>query len=86
MSSDILARVEALGKKARELFGKGHVLRAAENYGRAAEAARALGEDNLVPVSLQLQQVNMHACFAVNALIVGRCLDTRSSCALLRTP
>ena len=59
MASDILARVEAFDTKADELCNKGHLLRAAENYGRGAEAARALGADNLVTVHLQLRQCAM---------------------------
>ena len=54
--SDILARVETFEKKASELFDKGHILRAAENYGRAAAAARALGVDNLVALQMELLQ------------------------------
>ena len=59
MSSDIIASVHALAEKALELSNKGHVLRAAENYGRAAEAARALGADNFATAFLQLQQGTM---------------------------
>ena len=53
MSLDIFTQVEAFAAKATDLVKKGHLLRAAENYGRA-EAARALGEDNLVKVDMQL--------------------------------
>ena len=70
MSSDILARVEALQEKANELCDKGHLLRSAENYGRAAEAARALGADNLVMLHLQMRQGSMlggHAVLAPSA-------------------
>ena len=56
MSADILARAHALYAKAEELSNKGHLLRAAENYGRAAEAALALGADNLVSLHMQLMQ------------------------------
>ena len=66
MSSDTLARMHAFYIKADELADKGHLLRAAENFSRAAEAARALGEDNLVTVRMQLQQSNMLACYVVN--------------------
>ena len=59
MSSDIIARVNAFNDKADELAKKGHLLRAAENFGRAAEAAGALGADNLVTVHMRLQQGNM---------------------------
>ena len=56
MSSDTLASVEALIPKAQELAQKGHLLRAAEKYGRAAEVACALGADNLVALHMQLRQ------------------------------
>ena len=59
MSSDVTSRAQALCEKAYELKRKGHLLRAAENYGRAAEAARTLGEDNLVTLYLQLRQANL---------------------------
>ena len=63
MAAEVLARVQAFSKKADELADKGHILRAAENYGRGAEAARALGEDNLVMVNQQLRQSNMLCIF-----------------------
>ena len=59
MSSEAIARAEAFAKKADELYEKGHVLHAAENYGHAAEAASALGEDNLVAVHMLLREGNM---------------------------
>ena len=59
MSSDILARVNAFADKAEELAVKGHLLRAAENFGRAAEAASALGVDSLVALNMRLRQGNM---------------------------
>ena len=62
MSSDIIARVVAVGDKAEKLALKGHLLRAVENFGRAAEAARALGEDNLVAVHMRLQQGHVLGC------------------------
>ena len=65
MSLDILARVHAFADKADELSDKGHVLRAAENYGRAADVARALGEDNLVALELQLMQGHKHYMYAM---------------------
>ena len=37
---DLLARVYVFKDKADELAEKGHLVRAAENYGRAAEADR----------------------------------------------
>jgi hypothetical protein len=54
MSSEDIARVRKLHRKALELDKKGHTLRAAENYGRAAEAARIFepGPDNFVSVGL----------------------------------
>jgi hypothetical protein len=66
-SDDELARVRALAAKADELCVKGHVVRSAENYGRAAEAASALGADNLVAVSMQLSQANMLNTYAARA-------------------
>ena len=68
MSSDTLARVEAFRIKADELADKGHILRAVENYGRAAEAARALGADNLVALHMLALQGSMVGCNAVLAL------------------
>ena len=59
MSSDVLARVQAYALKAEELTCKGHLLRAAENYGRAAEAARPLGADSLVTLHMQLLHGHM---------------------------
>ena len=64
MSSDVIARVDAFNKKAEELAEKGHLLRAAENFGRAAAAARALGADNLVTVHMLLRQSNLNGCFS----------------------
>ena len=59
MSSDVLARVQAFWRKAAELEDRGHILRAADYFGRAAEAARALGPDNLVAVDMQRCQALM---------------------------
>jgi len=61
MSSEDLARVTALYLKADELEAKGHLLRAADYYGRAADAARAPfpEPDNLVAVNLQRCQTGM---------------------------
>ena len=64
MSSDVVARMHAFTMKAEKLGRNGHMLRAAENYGRAAEAARPLGADNLATLSLSLQQGNMLSCYA----------------------
>ena len=65
MSSDVLARVEAFRTKAKALCEKGHLLRAAENFGRAAEAAQPLGADNLVSLHLQLRRGNMLLVYAM---------------------
>jgi len=61
MSSDAAKRALAfygLINKASQLEVRGHLVRAAEIYSRAAEAARALdsGPDNLVAVDLELKQ------------------------------
>ena len=58
MSSDGIAPVRALYRKADELSKRGHMLRAAEVFGRAAEAARALapGPDDLVVAEMQRRQ------------------------------
>ena len=75
MSSDILARVEALDVKAKALAAKGHLLRAADNFGLAAEAARALGADNVVMLDMQLEQGNLlsiHAGIAPNGTADSR--------------
>ena len=56
MSADVFACVGAFVKKAEAFYRKGRLLSAAENLGRAAEAARALGADNLVSVHMQLRQ------------------------------
>ena len=61
MSSDVIARVHAFATKAAELMRKGHLLRAAENYGRAGEAAHALGADNLVALQMRMLRANMLA-------------------------
>ena len=53
--------------KAKELLDKGHLLRAAENYGRAAEAARAFGADNLVTASMQLRQGGVFGAYSLYA-------------------
>ena len=71
MSSNVIARVRPIYKKAVELGDKGHFLHAAENYGRAAEAARALGEDNLVCVNTQLRQSAVLLGYAEAALQTG---------------
>ena len=67
MSADVIARVHALDKKADELADKGHILRAAENFGRATEAAQPLGADSLVMLHMQLRQSTMLAAHATLA-------------------
>ena len=75
MSSDVIARVEALAEKADELCKKGHLLRAGEDYGRAADAARALGEDNLVTLDMRVARGNVlcaHAAMAAQDAAADR--------------
>jgi len=83
MSSGAFAQVRPFYNKARELEDKGHLLRSAENYKRAAEAARALAPapDNLVALDIQLNQVHVllnyalavdDATFATSALAAHR--------------
>ena len=74
MSSDVLARVQAFAIKADELHSKGHLLLAAENFGRAAEAACALGADNLVALDMQLSQSSAHMRYATAS---ATAIDTR---------
>jgi len=59
MSSEVIARVRAFHRKAEELSDRGHLLRSAEYYGRALEAARDLGPDNLVAVEMQRCQAHV---------------------------
>jgi len=68
MTSEVIARVRSFFSKARELGDKGHLLRAAEYYSRAAEAARALdsGPDNLVVVCMQQTQAHALHCYVAN--------------------
>ena len=68
MSSDVIARVEVFAVKADELVDKGHVIRAAEYYGRAAEAARALGADNLVALHMKTRGGGMLCGYALTSL------------------
>ena len=68
MSSDVIARVHSFAMKAGELGKIGHLLRAAENYGRAAEAARALGvDDGLVVLHMLLQRGHALNAYATSA-------------------
>ena len=43
------------------------MLRASENFGRAADAARALGVDNFIAVHCKLLQGDMLCVYATNA-------------------
>ena len=67
MSLDVVGRVLAICNKADELCDKGHLLRAAEYYGRAAEEARALGEDNFVALRMLVHQGDMLGGYAAIA-------------------
>ena len=60
MSSEDASRAKELFWKGCELRNKGHILRAFEYFGRAAEAARTLdpGPDNLVVLNAQVQQLS----------------------------
>ena len=60
MSSEDVSRAKELYWKGAELREKGHILRAVEYFGRAAEAARPLdpGPENLVVLAVQAQQVS----------------------------
>jgi len=51
--AEVTARVRTFYGKAEELQDKGHMLRAADYYSRAAEGSRALGADNVVTADLQ---------------------------------
>ena len=67
MLEGVLARLYALEAKGGDLADKGHMLRAAEYCGRAEEAARELGEDNLVSAFMQAQQasaISSHVLYA----------------------
>jgi hypothetical protein len=70
-----VAAVRALCDKADALHAKGHIVRAAENYGRAADAARALGggdgADNFAAVKMQLLQGHLLGAYAVTAPDAG---------------
>jgi len=76
MSSDVISRVQGLHRKSNELAEKGHLLRCAELLGRAAEAARALGSDNLVAVDMQRCQANVLLSFTGHMLL-GADVDPR---------
>jgi len=75
MSSDVIARVQALFRKAKELELRGHLLRAAEYHGRCAEAARALGPDNLVVWEMQRCQAGGLYNYTVSAAKSNAAVD-----------
>jgi len=93
MSSAAFAQARAFYLKANELEDKGHLLRAAENYSRAAEAARALapGPDNVVALDMQRSQAHVllsHALAVDNSTAEARLVVTShraESVALLST-
>jgi len=70
-----LARVRTFFRKANELEEKGHLVRAAENYTRAAEAARALGPDNLVVVEMQRSHASVLLTYAANVVSSEAAVD-----------
>ena len=65
--SDLSGLLTALAEKANELVGKGYLLRAAENVGRAAEVAHAWGEDNLIALNMQMRQGDVLCGYAITA-------------------
>ena len=70
MSSEAIARVLALFQKAEDLEDKGHLLRSAEYYSRAAEAARSLDprDDNFVTLDMQRRQAVVLGCYCADVL------------------
>ena len=80
-SLDDLAPVYELAKKAKELSQKGHLLRAADYYGRVADAARVLGEDNLVLVSARLNKGAMLYSYCLLLITGAAPLGESSHCS-----
>ena len=70
MSSEVISHALALYLKAEELESKGHLLRAAEYFGRAAEAARSLdpSEENCATLGIQCCQAAMLGTYCADAL------------------
>ena len=88
MWSDTFARIDAFAGKAYELSDKGHLLRAVENFERAAEAARPLGADNLVTMDMQLAQgdaLSFHTFMAARVSTTDLCIlaAQRAECLTL---
>ena len=73
MSSSEITHIRSFYTKAEELQEKGHLLRAAEKYGAAADAARALdpGPDNVVAADLQLCQAAVLINYIAVAIDAG---------------
>ena len=69
MSSELFDRALELRQKAAELEANGRMLRAADNFGQAAEAVRTLdpGPDNFAALELQLAR----ACMFCNYMAVA---------------
>ena len=87
LSSEGIARVRTLAYKARALGSdKGHVLRAAEIYGRAVEAARDLvpGPDNLAAVDMQLCQAAVLYTYTILSGGGHAAAPQNSRCLLIR--
>ena len=80
-SPNDLAPVYEFEQKATELSKKGHLLRAAEYHGRAADAARILGEDNLVLVSVRLNKGTMLYSYCLMLLSGAAPLGESSHCS-----
>ena len=76
MSSEAIARVLSLFAKGLELEEKGHMLRSAEYYTRAVDAARDLGgQDNLVAIEMQRAQSNALKNYAAASVAVAKTSD-----------
>jgi len=76
MSSEVLARVRTFYRRGKQLSDKGHKLRSAEYYGRAAEAASSLGPDNLVALEMQRCQAAVLLGYHQVALMEAEKNDT----------
>ena len=83
MSSEIISAVRVLRKKALELETKGHLLRAAEYYARASEAACALdpGADNFAALDMRRGQAAMLLIYCARAHRFDAALDPAGQAA-----